>query len=31
MSIYRIIFDIRFSAKKDQYETIDIVDSLLFQ
>ncbi len=25
MSVYRIAFDCRFSAKKDQYATVDIV------
>lgn len=29
MSAYRIAFDCRFSAKKDQYATVDIVLSLL--
>lgn len=32
MSIYRIVFDVRFSAKKDQFETADIVNlTLLIQ
>jgi len=28
MSIYSLVFDCRFSAKKDQYETVDIVGSI---